>query len=197
MARHSMFIIMAVILLVRLTNYGASAWVNGQNYVRNACSVTTYRDLCIRSLAPFSSTAKTSPIKWARLGVSVTIVEVKSANQYLNNLNKLNCMKGRNRLALLDCIEVFQDTIDELHKSLGILRKLSARNFVRQMDDLTTFMSAALTDENTCLDGFQGQSGRQVNQLKTRVLNSTYFTSNALDLVGKLSTSGFESLNDP
>lgn len=194
MARHSMFIIIAVLLLVRLTNYGGSAWVN-KSYVRNACSVTTYRDLCIRSLASFSTIAKTSPSKWARAGVSVTISQVKSANQYLNNLNKQGRMNGRNRVALLDCIEGFENALDELHKSLAILRKISARNFDKQMGDLNTFMSAALTDENTCLDGFAGRNGSRVTLIKTRVLNSTYFTSNALDLVAKLSTSGIK--NDP
>ncbi|KAK3194106.1 hypothetical protein Dsin_025416 [Dipteronia sinensis] len=178
-----------------------SASVNENSYVQDACSVTQYRVLCVHSLASFSNTAKTSPSKWARAGVSVTIGEAKTVNQYLISLKKhyYTRLRGRNRVALLDCMETFQDTIDQLHKSLGILRKLSAANFESQMGDLTTFMSAALTDQDTCLDGFEGQrgGGAQVNLLKNRVLNATYLTSNALALVNKLATSGLNSLTDP
>lgn len=185
---------MLFMLLAWLAKSGDSASGNKHNFVRDACSVTTYRDLCIHSLAPFSSSARNSPGKWARAGVSVTIGEVKNVTQFLYELKRNNLMRGRNRLALLDCIECFQNTIDELHKSLGILRKLSAREFDRQMADLTTFVSAALTDEDTCLDGFEGQKARQVNLLKNRVLKTTYLASNALALVNKLATTGLESL---
>ncbi|KAF2315429.1 hypothetical protein GH714_039208 [Hevea brasiliensis] len=106
------------------------------SYVRDACSVTKYQDLCVHSLSSFSRTAGRSPGKWARAGVSVTIGEAKSVTQYLNKLNKYGLMRGgRNRIAFSDCIENFQDTIDNLHKSLGVLKNLDATNFDTQMGD--------------------------------------------------------------
>lgn len=168
---------------------------NGDTYVREACSVTRYLDLCMHSLASFSHTAGRSPSKWARAGVSVTIGEAKNASQYLNKLKKNRIMRGRNRIALSDCIECFQDAIDNLHKSLGILRKLDATNFDTQMGDLTTWLSAALTDEDTCLDGFEDQSSKQVKMLQNQVSRVTYITSNALALVNKLAAAGLGSLN--
>lgn len=194
MAGPNMF--MLFMLLAWLAKSGESASGKRNNFVRDACSVTKYRDLCIHSLAPFSNIARNSPGKWARAGVSVTIGEVKNVTQFLYKLKRSKLMRRRNRLALLDCIECFQDTIDELHKSLGILRRLSAREFDRQMGDLTTFVSAALTYEDTCLDGFEGQkaTATQVYLLKNRVLKATYFTSNALALINKLATTSLESL---
>lgn len=170
---------------------------NGDTYVREACSVTRYHDLCMHSLASFSHTAGRSPSKWARAGVSVTIGEAKNASQYLNKLKKDRIMRGRNRIALSDCIECFQDAMDNLHKSLGILRKLDATNFDTQMGDLTTWLSAALTDEDTCLDGFEDQSSKQVKMLQNQVSRVTYITSNALALVNKLAAAGLGSLNGP
>ncbi|KAL2535534.1 Plant invertase/pectin methylesterase inhibitor superfamily protein [Forsythia ovata] len=102
--------------------------------------------------------------------------------------------KGRNKVALLDCVECFQNTLDNLHKSLGVLRKLSFRDFNSQMEDVTTWLSAALTDEDTCSDGFNGQEGKVVEILLNRVSNVTYMTSNALALVNKLATTGPEAL---
>lgn len=170
----------------------------GNNYVQDACSVTRYRDLCIHSLASFSNTAKHNPSRWARAGVSVTITEAKRVAQYLEilkNSNKTtNVTRGRNKVVLFDCVECFEDTLDNLHKSLGVLRKLSVREFSSQVEDVTTWVSAALTDEDTCLDGFDEQKGKRVRILINRVLNLTYMTSNALALVNKLATTGPECL---
>ncbi|KVH94469.1 pectinesterase inhibitor 6 [Cynara cardunculus var. scolymus] len=168
------------------------SWASGRDdsYVLDACSVTRYQDLCIHSLASYSNIAKKDPSKWARAGVSVTIGETKNTTRYLVALKKRNRLKGRNRMALFDCLEVFQDTLDNLHKSLGVLRKLSDEIFDAQMEDITTWMSTALTDEDTCLDGFGGQNGEQVKLLERKVTRVSYFTSNALALVAKLASDG-------
>ncbi|XP_054802090.1 pectinesterase inhibitor 6-like [Prosopis cineraria] len=180
-----------------LTNTGHLVAAKGNDYVRDACSVTRYPDLCIHSLASFSSTARRSPSRWARAGVSVTISEVKNVQSRLAKLKRYRRLRGRNRDALLDCIESFADALDELHRSLGVLRRLSRSTFGNQMDDLNTWISAALTDEDTCLDGFEGQKERQIKLLQDQVLNVSYITSNALALVNKLATTGLDSINDP
>ncbi|XWS31731.1 hypothetical protein CRYUN_Cryun23aG0100900 [Craigia yunnanensis] len=185
------------LLLIWLLKSGQSAPNAASNYVQDACSVTRYRALCINSLASFSSTAKTSPSKWARAGISVTIGETKNVAQYLMKVKNYREMRGRYKIPLSDCIECLRNAMDQLHGSLGVLRKLSARNFYTQMGDVTTWLSAALTDQDTCLDGFENPRGKQAKMLRNRVLRSSYFTSNALALVSKLATSGLESLNDP
>ncbi|KAK9983692.1 hypothetical protein SO802_033217 [Lithocarpus litseifolius] len=191
---HSFMTFMFVALL---TNSGQLAYGNGCSYVQEACSVTRYPDICVRSLASFSSTAKRSPRKWARAGVSVTIGEVKDVAQNLKKLKKYRFMKGKNRIALSDCVECIQDALDELHKSLDVLRRLSKSTFNEQMSDLNTWISAALTDEDTCLDGFEDQKGKQVKLLQNQVLNATYITSNALALVNKLAATGLASITVP
>ncbi|EXC10300.1 21 kDa protein [Morus notabilis] len=172
---------------------------NDDKYVRQACAVTRYRSLCIRSLSPFSDAAKTSPSRWARAGVSVTITEAKSAVQYLIKLKRQeNRARGaRNSAALSDCIECFGNAIDELHKSLGILRNLNRRTFGTQMGDLNTWLSAALTDADTCLDGFEGQKGREVRRIRSRVSRASCVTSNSLALANKLASTGLRAIDMP
>lgn len=163
--------------------------------VREACSVTRYQDLCIHSLASFSKTAKRSPYLWARAAVSVTITETKSAIVYL--ARQEGHMQGRARTALEDCMECFHDAIDELHESLSELRDLESETFEYQMQNVQTWMSAALTNEDTCLDGFLGRKGRRVKALVARVANVTFFTSNALAMVNKLASSEGGRFNLP
>lgn len=200
MEHHNLMLLLPFMLLSFLTNNGQLVSAKGNdNNVREACRVTRYPEICVHSLASFSSTAGRSPSKWARAGVSVTISEVKNLQAYLANLKKYNSLRGRNRVALSDCIESFADALDELHRSLGVLRRLSRSTFGTQMGDLNTWVSAALTEEDTCLDGFEGQKERlrHIKLLKNRVLNVSYMTSNALALVNKLATTGLESDTDP
>ncbi|EOX95083.1 hypothetical protein QUC31_004841 [Theobroma cacao] len=185
------------LLLLCLLKSGRSARNVANKYVQEACKVTRYRALCINSLASFSSIARRSPSTWARAGVSVTLGETKNVAQYLMKVKNYREMTGRYKIPLSDCMECFQNAIDQLHRSLGVLRKLSARRFYSQMGDVTTWLSAALTDQDTCMDGFENPRGRQAKMLRNRVMRATYFTSNALALANKLATSGLESLNDP
>ncbi|KAL0420037.1 UNVERIFIED_CONTAM: Pectinesterase inhibitor 6 [Sesamum radiatum] len=158
---YSIIVPMLLAWLITILPSRASPNPNGDGYVRDACSVTRYPDLCIRSLSSFSSTAKHSPSKWARAGVSVAIGEAK-------------------RVA----------------RSLYVLRKLSVRDFGSQVEDVATWVSAALTDEDTCLDGFDEQRGKRIKPLINRVSNVTYMTSNALALINKLATAGPECLKN-
>nr|GMD24700.1 21 kDa protein-like [Ipomoea batatas] len=164
----------------------------GGSYVRDACSVTIHQDLCIHSLAPFSNKAKNHPDRWARIGLSVTISQVKTISSSLSKLKRQGTLRGRSQMALWDCVECFEDALDSLHRSLGVLRKLNAKNFTTQMGDVTTWMSAALTNEDTCLDGFGRPKREKVRWLVNKVTNVSYLTSNALALVNKLATTGPE-----
>ncbi|XP_065864272.1 pectinesterase inhibitor 6 [Euphorbia lathyris] len=191
-----MKILVTKILIFTLFFSWVKNTISGDAYVRDACSVTRYQNLCIHSLASFSHTAKKSPSIWARAGVSVSIGEAKNVTQYLNRLKKQKSIKGRrNVIALSDCIECFGDTLDNLHRSLGILRKLDASEFDVQMGDVTTWLSAALTDEDTCLDGFEyddpdSYTSKQIRGVRFKVSRVTYITSNALALVNKLASTG-------
>lgn len=188
-----------ILLAICLTTSSRFSAAKDDKYVQQACGVTRYRSLCVRSLSPFSGSAKTSPSLWARAGVSVTITEAKSVVQYLIKIKRQvrNRWRGtRNNAALGDCIECFQNAIDELHKSLGILRNLNRRTFGTQMGDLNTWLSAALTDADTCLDGFEGQKGRQVRLIRRRVSKASCVTSNALALANKLASTGLRA-TDP
>ncbi|KAJ9535474.1 LOW QUALITY PROTEIN: hypothetical protein OSB04_un001400 [Centaurea solstitialis] len=160
---HAQALLATFVLLSWLARQSCS-WTSESydNYVIEACSVTRYQDLCIDSLASYSNTAKKDPSKWARAGVSVTIGEAKNTTRYLVGLKKKNHLKGRNRLALSDCVDVMQDS---LTICIRVLRTLSDEVFETQMEDITTWISSALTDEDTCLDGFGGQNGKHVKLL--------------------------------
>lgn len=180
-----------VLIVIAWSAFGGQPVAGHEDsYVREACSVTQYQDICIRSLSSFSNTARRSPVRWARAGVAVALSEAKSIAQYLQKLKRDGQMHGkRQRIALSDCTECLQDSVDNLHRCLGILRVLTRKGqFGLEINDLITWMSAALTDEDTCLDGLEGVKAKLVKQIRQKVLTVTYLTSNALALSNKLAT---------
>ncbi len=79
--------------------------------------------------------------------------------------------------------------MDEIRGSLKQMRQLGAAgaggvSFRFQMSNVQTWMSAALTDEDTCTDGFEDVAdGPLKTDVCDRVGKVHKFTSNALALV--------------
>ncbi|KAG1338713.1 pectinesterase inhibitor 10 [Cocos nucifera] len=181
-----------LLLLVTISSHLASSIATNAHYLEAACSVTQHRALCMHSLASFSHSAawkQKDPCWWAQAAVAVTLAEAKHVGLYLAKMKRGGRMRG-GRAALADCIEGFGDAKEELHSSLGELRRLEKRTFEYQMSNVETWLSAALTNQDTCLDGFGRYKGKEVEEVKAKVLNATYFTSNALALVNNLASSG-------
>lgn len=64
-------------------------------------------------------------------------------------------LSPREKAALHDCLEMVDDTLDELHKSALDLQDYSLNKSIsQQADDLITLLSAAMTNQETCIDGF-------------------------------------------
>ena len=91
-----------------------------------------------------------------------------------------------------DCIDDFGDGIDELQQSLQEFKTLGGGKDVDfQLASMKTWVSAALTDEYTCSDGFEGQkvSSSLKKQINNTISDVAKITSNALALINKLSAS--------
>lgn len=74
----------------------------------------------------------------------------------------------------------------ELRRSLGELQHLKQATFRWQLSNAETWVSAALTDEDTCLDGFDGVNGKVKTEVQRRITRVARVTSNALYMVNRL-----------
>ncbi|PSS04079.1 Pectinesterase inhibitor domain protein [Actinidia chinensis var. chinensis] len=105
-------------------------------------------------------------------------------------MTKVSGMKPREYQALRDCVDNMGDTVDQLTRSireLGRTGKSAGQNFMWHMSNVQTWVSAALTDENTCVDGFAGHAmdGNVKTAIRRRVVSVAQVTSNALALVNR------------
>ncbi|MCD9646117.1 hypothetical protein HAX54_035669 [Datura stramonium] len=157
-------------------------------FIRTSCKSTTYPNLCISSLSSRSSAIGVSPQLLAHESLIVSLETARSTSAMMLKLGHGQGMTPREVGAMHDCVEELSDTVDELSKSLGEMKQLRGKDFDLKMNDIQTWVSAALTDEDTCTEGFAGKvmNGKVKTVVRGKILEVAHLTSNALALINSL-----------
>ncbi|CAL9102848.1 pectinesterase inhibitor 7-like [Musa acuminata AAA Group] len=160
-------------------------------FIRASCAATMYPDLCFSSLSSYASTIRTSPVQLADVALSVSLAGARSASAAMSRSIAGRGMAPRVAAAVKDCLETMGDSVDELRESLAAMGHVAGRNAAYQINSIQTWVSAALTDEDTCVDGFAGgaMDGEVKNMVRSHVVYVAQLSSNALALVNGLATS--------
>ncbi|KAI3704922.1 hypothetical protein L1987_75151 [Smallanthus sonchifolius] len=179
-------IFLAVFYLAGTTT--STAVKPSSSFIKSSCATTTYPALCEESLSPFANTIKTSPAQLAHTALAVSLKQSQSTQAYLHKLKRVKGIKPRERSAIGDCLEVVSDSLDRVTKSIQELKKFErtkGHEFIWHMSNVQTWVSSALTDENTCMDGFGGRAmvGRIKTSVRAQITSVAHVTSNALALV--------------
>ncbi|GAY41381.1 hypothetical protein CUMW_059020 [Citrus unshiu] len=164
------------------SRHGPSKIAADRRFIKTSCSSTTYPTLCYKSLARHASLIQTSPKLLAHASLNVTLAMAKSTSAVMLKMSKSPGMKPREADAMQDCLEELSDSVDELRKSIGEMGLIKASNFELTMNDIQTWVSAALTDDTTCSDGFEKNTvnGKVV---RGQIVKIAHMTSNALALI--------------
>ena len=159
-----------------------------KTYIKTACNSTTYPKECNNALLPFASKIKANPQKLCNTGLSISIKAAKNCSSTISKLSKNKGFTHSEVAIIKDCIENIKDSIDELKQSLNEMGHLGRSNVKAQIYDIKNWVSAALTDENTCTDGFDGMSVSKTvkNTIRKSILTVATPTSNALSLINSL-----------
>ncbi|MBA0735892.1 hypothetical protein Gogos_019693 [Gossypium gossypioides] len=168
-------------------------FLNDRNieYIKSSCSTTTYPKLCYRCLSVYASSINTSPKLLVHTALNVTLRASKATSRLMVKISRFHGLEPRVAAAMADCIEVIGDSVDELQQSLGELGHISSSNISLTMSDVQTWVSAALTDEDTCMDGFAGNNmnGYAKTMARKRIIKVAHLTSNALALINNYASS--------
>uniref|UniRef100_J3MP28 Pectinesterase n=1 Tax=Oryza brachyantha TaxID=4533 RepID=J3MP28_ORYBR len=154
------------------------------------CAGTLHRDVCVSTLATIPNLAQ-KPLRDVIsevVGRAASAVRASSANcsSYLQRSQQL---RVRDRLALSDCLELFGHTLDQLGTAAA---ELSAgnRSAEESIAGVQTVLSAAMTNQYTCLEGFAGPSasedGRVRPYIQGRIYHVAHLVSNSLAMVRRL-----------
>ncbi|RDX57619.1 Pectinesterase inhibitor 9, partial [Mucuna pruriens] len=143
-------------------------------FIESACKATRFPAVCVQSLASFAGKIGQSDEQLALSGVSVSVTKTRSS------ASLAKAMKP----AVPDCIKNLDGSVDHLSQSVKEFGLL-ASNFRLHMGNIQTWVSAALTNQNTCLDTPNVDA-----KLKASVVEANQITSNALALINSFASKG-------
>ncbi|EER97781.1 hypothetical protein BDA96_02G447900 [Sorghum bicolor] len=154
--------------------------------VKAFCQPTDYKQTCEAELSKAAGNAST-PSDLAKVIFGVTSDKIHKAISESETLKELK-NDQRTSGALKDCNELLEYAIDDLKSSFDKLGGFEMTNFKKAVDDLKTWLSAALTYQDTCLDGFMNATSTEASGKMKKALNASQeLTEDILAVVDQFS----------
>ncbi|KAL5746070.1 hypothetical protein ACOSP7_027216 [Xanthoceras sorbifolium] len=161
-----------------------------KTFIKSRCNSTTYPNDCYKSLSSYASTIKSNPISLCNTSLYVTLKAARICYASVSSLSKRKGLSRTEKAIVKDCVEELDDSVDELTKSLNAMKNLTGTDEEKQfqMSNIKTWVSATITDEDTCIDEFVGKKvNSYVKKQITKCIKSlTKMTSNSLALINSI-----------
>ncbi|OEL35880.1 putative pectinesterase/pectinesterase inhibitor 21 [Dichanthelium oligosanthes] len=175
----STVLVMAVIATVCVVSFkgrahggeGEGQILTSVKSIKSFCQPMDYRETCESALEATAGKA-TSPTDLAKAifkAASDRIEQAVRESAVLNNLKNDPRMSGM----LDNCKELLDYAIDDLKTTFDRLGGFEMTNFKTAVDDLRTWLSFALTYQETCLNGFENTTMTDAANKMSKVLNSS------------------------
>ncbi|KAL4589365.1 hypothetical protein LXL04_002271 [Taraxacum kok-saghyz] len=162
--------------------------VSDRSSLDSICKSTPYPDVC------FESSKLSISIN---INVNVILQSLQSAiTEGVKLLPLLSNIDGgkiieKQKGTIQDCNELHQITLSSLKKSLSRLSTTSSSSLA----DARAFLSAAVTNKNTCLEGLESASGPLKPYLVDTITTAYKHVSNSLSLLSASGSNAKESKN--
>ncbi|XP_043700224.1 pectinesterase inhibitor 10-like [Telopea speciosissima] len=162
---------------------------NGNDFIRTNCDATLYSDVYYATLIARTNEVQGSPAKLASVAVEVSLSSARNISAYISNLAR----NPNSNKVLKDCVSNFGNAIDQMQRSSTEIQPASTPF---QISNVQTWMSAALTNQDTCADELIESVKSDVQD---RVLNGKKLMSIALAFINKFAqaTNAKGSLSPP
>ncbi|KAK9099639.1 hypothetical protein Syun_026684 [Stephania yunnanensis] len=152
--------------------------------IKAICNLTLHPDSCYTSLSSSinNDTSRIDPEQIFKLSVEVALSELsKVAENFMEGLEGMNDKAFV--AALGNCKDLLGLALDHLNTSMFD----GNSTLIDAVDDLRTWLSAAGTYQQTCIDGFQNVTQEIWNVASQHLNNSTQYTSNSLAIITGIS----------
>ncbi|KAF3795736.1 Pectinesterase 3 [Nymphaea thermarum] len=185
MGRFTNFLCLAMAALLFLPLCFCRSLIEEQNFkvANSACDGTLYPELCVSTLSTLPNLAKKSLPDLICHTVETVEKDVEQSSSSCNSIYKKRKLDFRQRVALADCKELFSDTLQELNVTVKDLRSVINSN---RSDEALTLLSAAMTNQYTCLDGFAYSNHSIRHFIEGGLHNISKLLSNSLALTHKI-----------
>ncbi|KAJ6790892.1 putative pectinesterase [Iris pallida] len=157
--------------------------------IERSCDGTLYPDLCVSTLAAVPGLAAKSLPSIISSTLNRTQSSVHSSRATVRRLRRASRgLDPLQRLALADCLDLLDLTVAALGRAARDLARVNASSGGASVDDLKTVLSAAMTNQYTCLDGFAfvNDSTSLRPLFENELFNISRLVSNSLAMAKKL-----------
>lgn len=155
--------------------------------IQSICQPTDYKDECESSLVAGGANNETDPKKLVQLIFDATIERVREGMNQSSLLQKA-AADPRTQKALEACDELLDYAVDDLRNSVEKFAGMDISRVGEVVDDLRVWLSAAITYQQTCLDGFENATGDTAESMAQALNSSAALTSNTLAIVDEISS---------
>ncbi|KAL3641932.1 hypothetical protein CASFOL_012747 [Castilleja foliolosa] len=187
----SILLVAAVVAVaIGVSKKNADGITTSTKAVDAVCSPTDYKETCKKSLANANTT---DPRELIEAAFNATINDIANAvknSALLKEAEKDESTKG----AFNVCDEVLGTAVDDLKRSVEKISELDASKMNEFVESLKTWLSAVITNQETCIDAFENTTGDTGEKMKALLKTAKEMSSNGLAMVTDI-TSLLSSLN--
>jgi pectinesterase len=154
--------------------------------IKAICQPTDFKETCVESLS--SAAGNTSdPKELVKVAFKVAVNHINEAVSKSTVLQELE-KDPRATQALVNCRELMDYAIADLTNSFDQLGGFDISKYDEILSDLKIWLSAAVTYQETCLDGFQNTTGNAGESMRKALKTAGELTRNGLAMVSEISS---------
>ncbi|KAL9225404.1 hypothetical protein vseg_001335 [Gypsophila vaccaria] len=179
---------------------GAGSGLGPTRAIKRACGATRYPALCLDSLGGFPGATEAAGEgagegALAHISVNMTLMRFGRAAEATAEIRNLE-MNTMTRAAYEDCLELLEESVELLATSLTSLSPMLSAddndndNQGGTKQDVMTWLSGAMTNQDTCTEGLTLASGSIKDQMAQSLRDLSELVSNCLAIYAA-------TINDP
>ncbi|XP_057806049.1 pectinesterase-like [Salvia miltiorrhiza] len=192
-AAASILLVAAVVVAVVTTSRGGSGGGgrgSGATDVESTtrsiaaiCAPTQYQETCHASLDGANTT---DPKKLIETAIDVAVDKVSSVLKQSKLLQEA-AADPMTKQAFDVCREVLEKAVDDLKRTVEQIDAIDAAEVKEYVADLRTWLSAVVTNQETCLDAFENTTGDAGQKMRNLLRTARELSSNGLAMVTDIS----------
>ncbi|KAJ8771336.1 hypothetical protein K2173_026513 [Erythroxylum novogranatense] len=164
--------------------------------ISKTCSKTRYPALCVNSLLDFPGSATADEKDLVHISFNMTLQHFSKA-LYLSSEISYVDMSPLVRSTYEDCLELLEDSVDALSRSLSTVAPPmdgTPQAIGGSTQDVMTWLSAALTNEDTCTEGLADIRGPVKDQMTEKLRDLSELVSNCLAIYSGIDSDQFSGV---
>ncbi|XP_047968227.1 pectinesterase-like [Salvia hispanica] len=177
-----------LVLFLAITCLCQVSWAGNEAYaevVRGQCGYTRYPTLCGQTLTRLGS--KDPNVDFLSLLVNETISQTKMPRIQSFASNSISPNYQLIQTSMDYCHELMEMSLNRLNQAMELIKKSPKTH----KSDIQTWLSAALTFQETCRDAIQdGHSQAQAAEMYNKIDHLSKLTSNSLALANRITRKG-------